>query len=49
MSQIGSLLLTYSCRPVPKYNQMIRSELKENATRYQLQRRGLVLGHLLIR
>ena len=48
VSQIGSLLLTYSCRLVPKYNLMIQSELKENATRYQLQRRRLFLGDLLI-
>jgi len=35
VSQIGSLLLTCSCRPIPRYNQMIQSELTENATYYQ--------------
>lgn len=48
VSQIESLLLTCSCRPISKYNEMIQSELKENATRYQPQRCELVLCHLLI-
>ena len=49
VSQIGSLLLTCSCSPIPRYNQMIQSELTENATYYQLKRLKLVLGHYLIR